>query len=55
MGLIDEQVSVSKRTMVLFFLIDKSGSMSGTKIQAVNDAISNVIPIIKEISDNNGC
>lgn len=53
MGLIDEQVSVSKRTMVLFFLIDKSGSMSGTKIQAVNDAISNVIPIIKEISDNN--
>ena len=53
MGLIDEQVSVSKRTMVLFFLIDKSGSMSGAKIQAVNDSISNIIPIIKDISDNN--
>lgn len=53
MGLIDEQVSVSRRTMVLFFLIDKSGSMAGTKIQAVNDSISNIIPIIKDISDNN--
>ena len=53
MGLIDEQVSVSKRTMVLFFLIDKSGSMAGAKIQAVNDSISNIIPIIKDISDNN--
>lgn len=53
MGLIDEQVSVSKRTMVLFFLIDKSASMSGAKIQAVNDSISNIIPIIKDISDQN--
>lgn len=53
MGLIDEQVSVARRTMVLFFVIDKSGSMAGAKIQAVNDSISNIIPIIKDISDSN--
>jgi uncharacterized protein YegL len=53
MGFLDETVSVSRRTMVLFFMIDKSGSMAGTKIQAVNDSISNIIPIIKDISDNN--
>ena len=38
MGLLDDVVSVPRRTMTLFFLIDTSGSMQGNKIGAVNDA-----------------
>lgn len=53
MSLIDEQVETPRRKMTLFFLIDTSGSMSGNKIGAVNDAIRNTLPIIKEISDAN--
>ena len=53
MGLLDETVSVPRRTMTLFFLIDTSGSMEGNKIGAVNDAIPNVLPLLKEIQENN--
>lgn len=53
MSLIDETVSVPRRTMTLFFVIDKSGSMAGNKIGAVNDAIVNVLPMINDISDTN--
>jgi uncharacterized protein YegL len=35
--------------MVLFFLIDSSGSMEGTKIGAVNTAIREVLPELKGI------
>ena len=52
MGLVDNE-SISRRKMVLFFLIDKSGSMYGNKIGSVNDAIENVLPMIGEISDEN--
>ena len=52
MSLIDRD-SIARRKMILFFLIDTSGSMSGKKIQSVNDAIENVLPIIGEISDEN--
>ncbi len=52
MSLIETE-SVPRRTMTLFFLIDKSGSMSGNKIGAVNDAIANVLPMITDISDAN--
>ena len=44
---------VAKKTMILFFMIDTSGSMSGEKIQSVNEAIREVIPIIKDISNDN--
>jgi uncharacterized protein YegL len=37
----------------LFFLIDTSVSMKGIKIGQVNESMSNVIPIINEISQNN--
>ena len=47
MGLLDETVSVPRRTMTLFFLIDTSGSMEGNKIGAVNDAVVNV----KDVQD----
>lgn len=53
MGLLDDVVSVPRRTMTLFFVIDKSGSMSGNKIGAVNDAIVNVLPMLDEISSTN--
>lgn len=52
MNLLDA-VSIPRRTMVLFFLIDSSGSMTGDKIGAVNEAIREVIPEIKDISKEN--
>ncbi len=52
MSLIDVE-SVPRRTMTLFFLADTSGSMSGNKIGALNDAITNIIPMISEISNSN--
>ena len=53
MGLLDEQVTVPRRTMTLFFVIDTSGSMVGNKIGAVNDAVVNVLPMLEEISTTN--
>lgn len=53
MGLIDEPRAVTRRLMNLIYVIDKSGSMSGGKIQSVNDAIENLIPMVQEISENN--
>lgn len=52
MSLLDFQ-EVPRRTMTLFFMVDKSGSMKGSKIASVNDAIRNIIPIIRDVSDNN--
>lgn len=52
MGLLDNEC-IPRRKMILFFLIDTSGSMCGAKIGSVNDAIENVLPMIGEISDEN--
>ncbi len=52
MGLLDNE-PIPRRTMVLFFMVDASGSMYGSKIGAVNDAIRNVMPMIQDISDQN--
>lgn len=52
MGLLDNE-SIPRRKMTLFFVIDTSGSMLGSKIGSVNDAIENVLPMIGEISDEN--
>lgn len=41
MGLLDNE-SIPRRKMILFFVIDTSGSMIGKKIGSVNDAIENV-------------
>jgi uncharacterized protein YegL len=40
---------IVKKKLVLFFLIDVSGSMAGTKIGAVNTAIEEVIPELRGI------
>jgi len=53
MSLNDVVDAIPRKSMVLFFLIDTSGSMSGSKIGAVNTAIEEVIPELKEISANN--
>jgi len=53
MSLNDAVEAIPRKTMVLFFLIDTSGSMSGSKIGAVNAAIEEVIPELKDLSANN--
>lgn len=53
MGLQDAVQAIPRKTMVLFFLIDTSGSMAGSKIGAVNAAIKEVIPELQDISRTN--
>jgi uncharacterized protein YegL len=48
-----DKIEIPRRTMVLFFVIDASGSMDGSKIGAVNTAIQEVIPAIREVSEEN--
>lgn len=52
MGILDLE-SVPRRTMVLFFVVDTSGSMTGSKIGALNQAIREVLPMLDDISSNN--
>ena len=49
MSIFDGVDGIVKRQMVLFFIIDTSGSMEGTKIGAVNTAIREVLPELKGI------
>lgn len=44
---------IPRRVMVLFFVVDTSGSMKGEKIASVNVAIREVLPVISDISSNN--
>lgn len=53
MGLLDETAPMPRRTMVLFFVVDVSSSMHGTKIGALNQAIKEILPMVDEISSNN--
>jgi uncharacterized protein YegL len=48
-----DKVEIPRRTMVLFFIIDTSGSMDGDKIGAVNTAVREVVPEIRDISNEN--
>lgn len=52
MSLTDE-VDIPRRTMVLFFVVDTSGSMAGSKIGTVNTAIEETLPVIRDVSDDN--
>jgi uncharacterized protein YegL len=49
MGIFDKVEGIVKRQMVLFFIVDTSGSMTGTKIGAVNTAIREVLPELQGI------
>ncbi len=53
MGLYDDVVEIPRRTMVLFFVVDTSGSMQGAKMGTVNSAIEEIIPELKDISETN--
>lgn len=53
MSILTETQEVARRTMTLFFVVDTSGSMAGSKIGAVNDAIVNVLPMLEDISSSN--
>ena len=53
MGIYDRSVEVARRTMVLFFVVDCSGSMSGAKIGTVNSAIEEIVPELRDTSENN--
>ena len=53
MGIYDDVVEVTRRTMVLFFVVDTSGSMNGAKIGTVNSAIEEIVPELKDISEQN--
>ncbi|GMO29499.1 MAG: VWA domain-containing protein [Termitinemataceae bacterium] len=48
-GIYDNIRGITRRQMVMFFLIDTSGSMEGTKIASVNTAIREVIPDLRDI------
>ena len=48
-----ETVPIPRKTMVLFFMVDTSGSMMGSKIGEVNSAIEEVIPELRELSESN--
>jgi uncharacterized protein YegL len=48
-GMYDNIEGIIRRQMVLFFLIDTSGSMDGTKIGEVNTAIREVVPELQDI------
>ena len=53
MGKFDEVDATPRRTMVLFFIVDTSGSMKGQKIASLNTAIAEVMPYIDDISAKN--
>lgn len=48
-----DSAPIPRRTMTLFFILDTSGSMYGNKIGALNQAISEVMPMLDDISANN--
>jgi len=52
MDLLDN-VAIPRKTMVLFFMVDTSGSMMGSKIGEVNSAIEEVIPELRDLSETN--
>ncbi|MCL2249785.1 MAG: hypothetical protein FWC13_11005 [Oscillospiraceae bacterium] len=52
MGRYDSIEGIAARTMNLFFIADTSYSMEGSKIGAMNEAINNVIPEVRSISDD---
>lgn len=48
-----ERSDSPKKILPLIFIIDKSGSMTGERIAAVNAAMRNILPMLDDISRNN--
>ena len=53
MSLLEEITPAPRRIMTLFYLIDSSGSMKGTKIGTVNAAMEECIPLLREVAQAN--
>lgn len=52
MGLLDSE-RVPRRDLFIYFLIDCSSNMGGSKIGAVNDAMENLLVTLEEINNTN--
>ena len=48
-----ETVAIPRKTMVLFFVVDASGSMLGSKIGVLNSAVEEALPELKSLSESN--
>ncbi len=55
MGIYDQDImqSVARRSMTVFFLVDTSGSMCGSKIGTLNQAVEETVPELKTLSVSN--
>lgn len=53
MSILERIAPAPRRVMTLFYVIDTSGSMSGTRIGQVNEAMRETFPLLKEIADAN--
>ncbi len=48
-----DSAPIARKTLVLFFLLDVSGSMDGEKIGTLNDAFRETLPELKDLSNDN--
>lgn len=53
MSLLEETSPAPRKVMTIFYLVDTSGSMSGTRIGTVNAAMEECIPMLKEVAAAN--
>ena len=53
MGEFDKVDVMPRRVMVLFFVVDTSGSMEGDKLESVNTTVREIIPEIRDIAASN--
>lgn len=53
MSLLEDITPSPRKVMILFYLVDTSGSMSGSRIGTVNAAMEECIPLLKEVAQAN--
>lgn len=53
MSLLEEITPAPRKVMTLFYLVDTSGSMCGSRIGTVNAAMEECIPLLKEVAQAN--
>jgi uncharacterized protein YegL len=53
MSLLEEITPSPRKVMTLFYLVDTSGSMSGSRIGTVNAAMEECIPLLKDVAAAN--
>lgn len=53
MSLLEDITPSPRKVMTLFYLVDTSGSMNGSRIGTVNAAMEECIPLLKEVAQAN--